>query len=472
MAIDVEKLIADATAARANAEATALAAQKIADQNKADTEKANNVKSEAAIKFDYAKALKKTINDFEGQISTYITKISRGDKLDSTQQKDFDRIVSEYKKVDANYQKTIAEGNKILEKMPKSKAKTTDIIKEDSGQAAPEEAAAQAEVKITEFINTLADPKNVEILKQVQTDLAKFGWTGGATGQYTIPFQAALIKVYQNRGQLPKNLQFADLRTFIAKADPALIGVAAGGPSGPAPVVPQTTISNATQAAAYANEAVKSLVSRDATAEEIAFITKKLNAAEAKNPSKTVNGKTTGGINRSQFILDLIKTDPKFKKLSTEISNLKESRITSTQSLLEKTAAANGLTLSVFADADSWVKRINQGESIENFKQIIRNTAKAGMPDSIKKLLDQGIDLDTVYSPYKQIMAAILEINPDSISVNDPTLRMGIGADKEMPLYEYQRALKQDARWQYTNNAKEDVSNSVQKVLRDFGFMG
>jgi hypothetical protein len=472
MAIDVEKLIADATAARANAEATALAAQKIADQNKADTEKANNVKSEAALKFDYAKALKKTITDFEGQISTYITKISRGDKLDPTQQRDFDRIVSEYKKVDATYQKTIAEGNKILEKMPKSKAKTTEVIKEDSGQATPEEAAAQPEVKITEFINTLADPKNVNILKQVQADLAKFGWTGGATGQYTIPFQTALIRVYQNRGQLPKNLQGTDLRTFIAKADPALIGATAGGPGGPAPVVPQTTISNATQAAAIINNVIKSLTGRDATPEEITTLTKKLNAAEAKNPYKTVNGKTTGGINREQFLTDLIKTGPKFKAIAAEIGSLKESKETATQSLLEKTARANGLTLSTFADADSWVNRINQGESIENFKQIIRNTAKAGMPDSVKKLLDSGVDLDTVYSPYKQTMASILEINPDSISVNDPTLRMAIGADKEMPLYEYQRALKQDARWQYTNNAKEDVSNSVQKVLRDFGFMG
>jgi hypothetical protein len=472
MAIDVEKLIAEAKAARANADALAATAKIAADKNKADTEKANNVKSEAALKFDYAKALEKTIVDFEGQISVYITKISRGDKLDPTQQKDFDRIVSEYKKVDANYQKTIAEGNKILEKMPKSKVEDTNKIKEDSGQVVPEETEIQPEVKITEFINTLADPKNVNILKQVQADLAKFGWTGGATGQYTIPFQAALIKVYQNRGQLPKNLQGTDLRTFIATADPALIGVTAGGPGGPAPVVPQTTISNQTQAAAYANEAVRSLVSRDATTEEIALITKKLNAAEAKNPSKTVNGKTTGGINRSQFILNLIKTDPKFKKLSTEIANLKESKITSTESLLAKTAAANGLTLSVFADADSWVKRINQGESIENFKQIIRNTAKAGMPDSIKKLLDSGVDLDTVYSPYKQTMASILEINPDSIGVNDPTLRMAIGPEKEMPLYEYQKALKKDNRWQYTANAKEDVSNSVQKVLRDFGFMG
>lgn len=472
MAIDVEKLIADATAARANAEATALAAQKIADQNKADTEKANNVKSEAATKFDYAKALKKTITDFEGQISVYITKISRGDRLDSNQQKDFDRIVSEYKKVDATYQKTIDEGNKILEKMPKSKAKTTEIIKEDSGQATPEEAAAQPEVKLSEFINTLADPKNVEILKQVQTDLAKFGWTGGATGQYTIPFQIALQRVYQNRGLLPKNLQGTDLRTFIATADPALIGATAGDAGGPGPVVPQTTISNETQAAVYVNNVIKSLTGRDATPEEISALTKKLNAAEAKNPVKTVNGKTTGGINREQFLTDLIKTGPKFKKIAEEIGSLKESKETATQSILEKTAAANGLTLATFADADSWVKRINQGEPIENFKQIIRKTAARGYSKNISELLDQGVDLDAVFSPYKQTMAAILEINPDSISLNDPTLRMAIGPDKEMPLYEYQKALKQDTRWQYTNNAKEDVSNSVQKVLRDFGFMG
>ena len=245
-----------------------------------------------------------------------------------------------------------------------------------------------------------------------------------------------------------------------------------GGLDGPKPVVPQTTISNPTQAAAYINKVIRDATGRDATPKEISELTKKLNAAEAKNPVKIVNGKTTGGINREQFLIDLIKTGPKFKKIAEEIGSLKESKETVAQSLLEKTARANGLTLSTFADADSWIKRINQGESIENFKQIIRNTAKAGLPDNVKKLLDDGVDLDAVYSPYKQTMAAILEINPESINLNDPTLRMAIGPDKEMPLYEYQKALKQDARWQYTNNAREDVSNSVQKVLRDFGFMG
>ncbi len=98
--------------------------------------------------------------------------------------------------------------------------------------------------------------------------------------------------------------------------------------------------------------------------------------------------------------------------------------------------------------------------------------AKLGLPDNVKNLVDQGIDLDTIYSPYKQTMASILEINPDTINVNDPMLRKAIGPDKEMSIYEFQKTLKQDPRWQYTNNAREDVSSSVQRVLKDFGFMG
>jgi hypothetical protein len=69
-------------------------------------------------------------------------------------------------------------------------------------------------------------------------------------------------------------------------------------------------------------------------------------------------------------------------------------------------------------------------------------------------------------------MAAILEVTPDSININDPALRMAIGPEKEMSLYDFQRQLRKDARWQYTNQAKEEVSNVALQVLRDFGFQG
>ena len=103
---------------------------------------------------------------------------------------------------------------------------------------------------------------------------------------------------------------------------------------------------------------------------------------------------------------------------------------------------------------------------------MIRSTAKLGLPDKVSALLDQGIDLETVYAPYKNTMATVLEVNPTTISLSDPTLRNAIGPDKEMSIYDFQRVLRKDPRWQYTNNAREDVFQSVSKVLQDFGFQG
>ena len=141
---------------------------------------------------------------------------------------------------------------------------------------------------------------------------------------------------------------------------------------------------------------------------------------------------------------------------------------------LRKTAKANGLDLdkNFGSSIQGWLQNLAQGESIETFKQIIRSTAKLGLPEKVSSLLDQGVDLDTIYSPYKRLMASVLEINPESITLDDQVLRSAIGPDKEMSLYDYQKMLRKDNRWQFTNQAKEEVSDTALRVLRDFGFQG
>lgn len=141
---------------------------------------------------------------------------------------------------------------------------------------------------------------------------------------------------------------------------------------------------------------------------------------------------------------------------------------------LNKVAAANGIDLekAFGAQLPDWLANINKGESIETYKKIIRDVAKIGMPEKVAKLIDQGVDLSAIYAPYKNLMATTLEINPQTIDLNDPTLRSAITADAEVPLYEFERALRKDNRWQYTNTAKEEVSNATRKILQDFGFMG
>ena len=141
---------------------------------------------------------------------------------------------------------------------------------------------------------------------------------------------------------------------------------------------------------------------------------------------------------------------------------------------LKKTALANGLDLekTFGSSLSDWLQKIDKGESIDTYKRLIRNTAKIGMPQNIATLLDNGVDLESIYSPYKNIMASTLEISPDSITLNDPTLRSAIAGDKEIPIYEFERQLRKDQRWQYTNQAKQEVSDVALKVLRDFGFQG
>jgi hypothetical protein len=142
--------------------------------------------------------------------------------------------------------------------------------------------------------------------------------------------------------------------------------------------------------------------------------------------------------------------------------------------VLRATARANGFDLdTTFKDQiNNWMQRLAVGESVETFKNTIRSQAKLGLPDKVANLLDQGLDLANIYAPYKNVMAAVLEVAPDSINLNDGTLRSAIGPEKEMSLYDFQRTLRKDSRWQYTDNARQEASDSVLKVLKDFGFQG
>lgn len=104
--------------------------------------------------------------------------------------------------------------------------------------------------------------------------------------------------------------------------------------------------------------------------------------------------------------------------------------------------------------------------------QDVRKLAAQGQPEYVRQLLGQGYDLEQIYSPYKNRMASILELNPDTIELNDPSLRMAIGKNGDMNLYDFEKALRKDNRWQYTQNARQEVGSSVMQVLRDFGFAG
>jgi len=149
---------------------------------------------------------------------------------------------------------------------------------------------------------------------------------------------------------------------------------------------------------------------------------------------------------------------------------------------LQAIAKANGMRIEDLLPKDATGKPMTaQGTlaqlalgklDINRIAQDARKLAALGQPDYVRDLLGQGYDLESIYLPYKNAMATILELDPNTISLSDPSLRMGISKEGDMNLYDFERALRKDNRWQYTQQAREEVSDVALRVLRDFGFTG
>lgn len=123
--------------------------------------------------------------------------------------------------------------------------------------------------------------------------------------------------------------------------------------------------------------------------------------------------------------------------------------------------------------AESTLEQLATGKlDLNRIAQDARKLAAIGQSDFVKDLLGQGYDLETIYSPYRNTMATILELDPNTISLTDPALRMGISKEGDLNLYDFERALRKDNRWQYTQQARGEVADVALRVLRDFGFTG
>ena len=144
---------------------------------------------------------------------------------------------------------------------------------------------------------------------------------------------------------------------------------------------------------------------------------------------------------------------------------------------LRATAARNGLDLDTQfgSQVETWLKRLSQGEDIETFNRIIRQTAALPYGTSapnVASLMNLGVDLEAILQPYKDTMASELGINPTTILNNDALLTKAFGEKGEMSLGDYRRLVRQDPRFQYTPKAYEETYNAGLKILQDFGFQG
>jgi hypothetical protein len=231
---------------------------------------------------------------------------------------------------------------------------------------------------------------------------------------------------------------------------------------------------------------------RDASESEVATL-----LPEFKKQYTTKDGKSKSTVTETYKNGELVSTsyltaDGADPKLWVE-NEVKQKLLTGTQNVnalnvpegpsgkyfvaLKNFAADNGLRLSDTA-ATSYANSIVAGTIDENTAfNTLRESAAEAFPSYGDKI-KSGIDLRTLADPYIQSMSDILEIPDTGIDMFDPKVRNALaftlpdGKVGTKSIYDFEKELRQDPRWQYTNNAREQASSIATTVLKDFGFMG
>lgn len=142
---------------------------------------------------------------------------------------------------------------------------------------------------------------------------------------------------------------------------------------------------------------------------------------------------------------------------------------------IRKALADNGIKMSQ-GSLENWVKSIARGDrTLEDAKTWVRSQAELAFP-AYKDQIRSGMNVRDIAAGYTQSMADLLEINPDSIKVDDKMIRKALtykndkGAPEPLSQTDFELMVRQDPRWRQTKNAQDEVMGNALKVLRDWGF--
>jgi hypothetical protein len=141
-----------------------------------------------------------------------------------------------------------------------------------------------------------------------------------------------------------------------------------------------------------------------------------------------------------------------------------------------KLALDDGLSIS-----DEWFANLARDvavghQSADDVKSRISAMAVSAFPHLADRLRS-GETLATIADPYKQTMASLLELNPNSITMQDPTIRGALaakdktGAPVLRTLFDFENDVRKDTRWNGTKNAQDAAMSNTKRVLGDLGVL-
>lgn len=88
-----------------------------------------------------------------------------------------------------------------------------------------------------------------------------------------------------------------------------------------------------------------------------------------------------------------------------------------------------------------------------------------------------GQTVQDIADPYIQKMASLLELNPNDVSIDNKLIQQALkqrtpdGKPAAMDLSDFADMVRRDNRWQYTDNAREEMASVTASVAQMFGVM-
>ena len=89
-----------------------------------------------------------------------------------------------------------------------------------------------------------------------------------------------------------------------------------------------------------------------------------------------------------------------------------------------------------------------------------------------------GVNVSDIASPYLRTMADTLDLNPNTIKLNDPTIMGALtnyndqGKPYAMNLGEFKQKLRERPEWLTTDKAQNDITSITSSVMKMFGLRG
>lgn len=207
---------------------------------------------------------------------------------------------------------------------------------------------------------------------------------------------------------------------------------------------------------------------------------KQLRALEKKAVKTTIESENVGKI-KGEYLDDLDKAELK-RKIAGKALNGSD-----IDTVLKGGAGAAQAVNGVIA----YAKRYGVNISNKDALSYVANELTAGQEDmkkvnakilaiskstysNLSDLISEDVNLSELTSNYKYNMGQLLEIDPNSIDVMDPTIQTALknnGNKGTMNLTEFDRMIRNDPRWAKTRNAREEASKYAYDILKDFGLM-